>query len=605
MVADWNGQERHSDDRLTDCSIQKFKTRVNGFFDISTSGVASSSSSKTSGSLVKSREANKKVFLAIDNAMQACLGFGFAAYLPTQRVGRLQSYEDRFFIPQTEMPDHLRFEFQQRTRRSCINDTRTNSTRLEVLWDSDTRPSLFRCTDQGSVGWPTNYYLYEKVGIRGSYQHDEPHRRHNNFTLAVKQSGLWWVTLEFNVVINFLKGPWGKSAHFSTVREAALEFFASFGHDNKLFSALYEWICLDLNHGEYPPDMASEEHRAELWSSLKNLPIFKSAGPVVRVSRWFQWNTRFEQMRPYLSVLLMVCIYIAVTRGSFKSISDIPGLCSLGSLEGMAAGLQPGPGQDAPADQAANLARHNVRNSNATVEKMRRLAGGSTMAMVINILSNRPQRRVGTALLRLSEPIKELHSQQIVKAKTQSGTMEWYATSASGSPDAVLVTVWRMLSDSTFLALVEMRRCEEILSDAMYLEDKLVADCVVDICRRLCFNELLSNSFWTMRPFGRLAQACHDTPAEREKLLPWCRQIWDSVIALEAAADRNPELNKFWKALLWPAHCWVREAFVAMAETEWTCVPPSLLRELKEVPYSNGFDCKDSECAIMFAGVCA
>lgn len=234
-------------------SVNRLKDRVNHFLLSAEEqeGKAKAGFVATSTSLTSPKEATKKVMMAVDNGMTMGVGFGLVAYLAKERIGKLKATEERFFIKQSEVPRELRCEEDVREMRSCIVDRSTNTTRLEVLWNLP-RPALFQGTDQGSAGWSKNHFLYEKLCVRGGYMHDEAHRRHNNFLLSCKQAGLWYITLEFTVVLSWLKGPWGNNANYNMLREAALELFKNFDRRNPLFELLYEWIVLDLNKGVLP-----------------------------------------------------------------------------------------------------------------------------------------------------------------------------------------------------------------------------------------------------------------------------------------------------------------------------------------------------------------
>lgn len=314
--------------------------------------------------------------------------------------------------------------------------------------------------------------------------------------------------------------------------------------------------------------------------------MFHNMGAQVRTSRWFAYNDRFNKMRPCLTVLLMVALYMALVRGKLKCISDIPGLASLGNVVGFVAPVakrDDDEGQAASSSDAPAVKRANVKDSNLQVDKMRRANGGSSLLMVIRVLANRAERRVATGIVELAEPIRELHGQQLVECKTKLGSIHWFSECASGMAENVLKQVWAKLTNPAFLSLLEMRKSGDILSDGMFMEDRLVAECVVDVARRLAFNEFLSDSFFTMRPFGRFAQACHDKAEVRVQLLPWCKQLFECIEGLEKASDDNPELQPILKAMLWLAHCWVREIMVAFAEAEWQCISPLVRRELMEV----------------------
>ena len=119
------------------------------------------------------------------------------------------------------------------------------------------------------------------------------------------------------------------------------------------------------------------------------------------------------------------------------------------------------------------------------------------------------------------------------------------------------------------------------MSHGMFMEDKLGAECVVNLAP---FNEFLNDSYFTMRPFGRFVQACHDTPAVRVKILPWRKRLFEYIEGLDQTSQDDSELQTFFKSLMRPSQTWVRKIMVTLAETEWHSISPLVLRKLLEVP---------------------
>lgn len=136
-IPDWRGQQRTNepDEALTETSIGRFKDQVQSFLS-----PGQAVSAKSLPSLTQTFVANKHLLVALDNALVSGVGYGLDRFLPTTRVGRLRPGERRYFVPQSEVPEALRKDEDEISRRSCILAP-DGSTRLEVKWD-EPRPSL-------------------------------------------------------------------------------------------------------------------------------------------------------------------------------------------------------------------------------------------------------------------------------------------------------------------------------------------------------------------------------------------------------------------------------------------------------------------------------
>jgi hypothetical protein len=88
------------------------------------------------------------------------------------------------------------------------------------IW-SEPRRILHCCMDQGSIGWPSNYFLYFHQKLRGWMFMDPSHRRYNNVLDALKDSCLAHLKHEMTICVNLGSAPWGSCGHFFRYKEAA------------------------------------------------------------------------------------------------------------------------------------------------------------------------------------------------------------------------------------------------------------------------------------------------------------------------------------------------------------------------------------------------
>lgn len=90
-----------------------------------------------------------------------------------RRIGRLidrrVANEQLYYMPVNMLDLDIALASPGRTRRACVKDRRTKQERLLVLW-TERRLILFVVVvDQGSIGWPANYYLFTHCGVRGFF----------------------------------------------------------------------------------------------------------------------------------------------------------------------------------------------------------------------------------------------------------------------------------------------------------------------------------------------------------------------------------------------------------------------------------------------------
>lgn len=151
--------------------------------------------------------------------------------------------------------------------RSCIRDTRTGQSRLEVIWAE--RKFLVESLDCGSIGWPSKFWMASAAGLRSAFLADPCHLRYNRLKGAVKASGLWVIWLEGSILFSVRKGPRAGAAHFASIAEAANNYFATSSWRDPLFAQLYPLIIADLYQGQLPPESFTESHMQESGSGCR------------------------------------------------------------------------------------------------------------------------------------------------------------------------------------------------------------------------------------------------------------------------------------------------------------------------------------------------
>lgn len=569
--------------------MEAFRRRVQSFL----SPPENEKEKAPAAALKERRLANLHQVMALDNALKGGAGFGLARFGPpvAERVQALGKDEKRFWVNEEEVPPAMQADLGTRQRRSCIFNTVTQGSRLEINWRAH-RPSLFQTVDQGSVGWVSRHWLYFKAGLRGGYQFDIHHRRHNDILNSYRSCGVWYIQLEYLVVGNFILGPWLSNSNWNLVCEAGREFFKSFTFDNQLFKMCYPWIAVDLNRGVEPAGFGTAEHAEELWAQLPYNPIFVNKGFAAKTSRWFSWSQKVSGMMPNLSVLLLVLLYISIHRGNISSTRDVPEFLVPAAKAPAPAGSsssRPSPAAGSSSDLAppssSGAERLSVKQSNSEMERLRR-SNPNTLMMVVHILSNRTTRRIAQCMLRLTSHVHEAHNLTVTQLKTQSGSLDWHVEAATGSYNKYLSAIFSELTDDGLLCAANFATDpESILSDSCFKEEALVAETALDLAREMIFNEIVSMAFYTHRPFAKFAALLHHDSNKRADAFKWCKELFEALTNAEEAvhSGKHPKLQQFLDSMLWPKALWGREILISIAEAQFQALPEAQAREVQGV----------------------
>lgn len=217
---------------------------------------------------------NAEHMRAFDHAIQAgTMGALQLSDFKASQVPRcLQPDEKRYFVSADQLPRHLAADIGCLTRSCIINKTTSDRT-LEVQWTSDRRV-LQDVSDQGSIGHPARYYLFQAGLLRGHCWFDPPHRRFNNWQGDVKRTGAQAMRLETSLVMSIRKGPWSGASTYWKLHKTAQQYFDTFDHHEELFGLLYEDIVVDLNEGRVPGGRGTDAHMASTWEACKQCPFF-------------------------------------------------------------------------------------------------------------------------------------------------------------------------------------------------------------------------------------------------------------------------------------------------------------------------------------------
>ena len=162
--------------------------------------------------LAEPMQANREKIKAFDKMMVACTNFnGLKHFISPRPLAPLPQDVVRFTVNVADLPIAIRELSGDRALRSCLLNKLDNSTCIEMTLGS--RPSIWCLADMGSVGWPGKIKTYQALDIRGNELWCYAHRRIRNRELALINSGALIAKLEFQVIGNFLFGPFSSYAN--------------------------------------------------------------------------------------------------------------------------------------------------------------------------------------------------------------------------------------------------------------------------------------------------------------------------------------------------------------------------------------------------------
>ena len=537
------------------------------------------------------RLANKYHLLAMDHAIQNGLGMlGFLAFRAPRPLLPLGATERRYFVPMDSLPADLQQLAAGRTRRACIADSAPGTQRLEVCW-SEPRPSLHCVLDMGTIGWPSKFGLFHasKGQLRGWWEVDPPHRRHNNAKNALSQSGLTWAKLEVLLSTTVASGPFDGAAFFGVIQGAATELFQEFDHTCALFVHWYPRLSFQLHEGRVPLTYGTDEHMVEVWRMASEAWVLHRKGMKAKLGRWFQVFQRPREQEPCWAVMAMVLTYIGFVEGWFAD-----GLENASHDEAPASGAQaassqqPGPGHPAaPQPQGGHVApegqavQQTVAQSNQEVEQLRK-GTKNLMHLTLNIFSKDVLRSLWMLCDRVTSPIMEEHSATLVAHKTQAGCMQWSIQAATADYEVYLLRSLHALCSRDVMVSVGLLphtpACQQFMLNEA--DAQKVIQAAWEYALALTGMELTWMKRYRDSPPGRFAALLD--PGSRGLALKDLKLWWACLCEYEADMAEDRGLEEFHSNLLWPQATWVREVAIGLAEADFEQVPSDIALEIQQ-----------------------
>ena len=173
----------------------------------------------------------------------------------------------RFLVPIAQLPKQLQNTSHGRTSWSCLQDTASKRTSIEVV-RGEPRPFVHYMIDQGSIGFCAKQFPSAQRGphqLRGWLEADPAHRRHNNMLVALGRVDVLWASDEVLRAQSWTSAPFSTKAHFGTLVGVAEVLFSNLHSSSDFFSYCYGPICHQVYHGHLPSDFGSADHRRFMW----------------------------------------------------------------------------------------------------------------------------------------------------------------------------------------------------------------------------------------------------------------------------------------------------------------------------------------------------
>jgi hypothetical protein len=523
------------------------------------------------------RMANYRMLKADEAAMKLSSGLLYTNFIPIVRVGPLNAFEERYFIP-NPVPDDT-------PNRSCIVDKRDDSRRYEVprqtLDGQVHRPKLHRCADAGSIGWPKNFWLYCRQGVRGSFHHCWGHRYYADADNAFHDAGARVGRFETTAVFNYTSGPFKGDTNFWKLSGSHKEYRQIGGPFDALFVEWYERLWRAYKHATHP--FGTKASIQEIWEAFCEAEIFKIKFDRVKLCRWGSHSDRVDEWGEFnFHCCGLQTTFMCIKGGLVKSLDDLP-----------IYGEYPDVALEKPADAAAakkDGKKKTVKESMAEVSKAF-AKHGSALLFVCHVACNPMKWKVTFGCNKIMRPSRLANGRSLTLLSTRKGTLDWTSSMADGAHDQVL----QATIDVLFGADANLSGFGFMMPDDPMAKDPSLAQDDVYLARKLSTflfgmleHTLLSAMHYSHSLPGLFAKLTRPWEAERTTAgLQELQNIFLLLENLDKLAIVDKDIQKLLSAMVWPHMTWIREVLAILNEGDFNMIPKWLQDEIIE--WAQGF----------------
>ena len=406
----------------------------------------------------------------------------------------------------------------------------------------------------------------------GSERFGPPHRTVKNVKGAVSGAGGSFVSSEFNICFGFRSGPHGSHGNAELLKGAAREIFANFDENFILFEVLYERLTRSRNNGALPVNFGSHEHRRWLWWDIKEDQFCSGKLTGFNAGRWMDHEDKHDHYEASLDVMLFLILYVLLTRGT---ISDFKQVSLLASIIGpnLAENGVPLPVQ--PEDLSLETLKQAAKENEARLR-----SGGASLLVVAQVLANTTSRKLELANVHIPRPVYHRMMSDITTTSTQRGRTEFLIYLACGKNDDVFSSVFRSLSDATFIRKMGFITRSEVRGPESIREDNVVAAYCLDLARRVVAKECESSSFYTDRPPYNWMRTFSGDASDKEFVNQFNRDANAALGVLEPLYETDKFAKDLVDACLWPHSPFVKEGLTEAREMNYTDLGPQTRNDL-------------------------
>jgi hypothetical protein len=637
VLQDWFGGVRVQKGQAVQEDVAKWAQRCRSFLN-----------SKTNESNASKRLPWNKRYLPNEEGIRAFdaallgTGLSLSEFELGRKPGMLTAEEKRYFVSADDLPDDVARDIGL-LKRSCIENTRTGATHLEVCWEEG-RKLLVNVIDCGSRGRPSKLFLYGVGGLRGICFFDAHHTRYNRFKSAVDNADLADPWAESGVVCGFKKGPWTGCAHFQSLKSLADNYFETANHTDMLYRMCYPCIMLYKYKGNIPLEAYTEPSYEFEWVAGRTIRLLHNKGSRDVKSRWFDKNDQLEGNKEDFGWLRLLCLRRALEENWYAGINDSPLFRSSRAYDAVIM-RQPDAASAAPqaaassSSSSSSSAGPNLGAILATAPEQKTLQeerdeARCVMHLTCNIMCTDTKLRLMTLFVVGGRPSKRFHSESVTMLKTQAGCIEWWAKLAAGEWMNVVLEEVALLSDEAALqdplppcvwqstvrtvlcvfkpdasntsshpvwflmALSSIRHCAHRCSKEMgfslapmqdndpdLVDEMQCADCYVRLMAGLMKYEIQEGRIYSETfpyKYGALLKREH---AVKRSCMEYVAKTFDALQKFERAAFEDDYCKHLVTNAVWPSQGWAMEVMITLAESNFDPedVPPMLHAELLKV----------------------
>ena len=230
-----------------------------------------------------------------------------------------------------------------------------------------------------------------------------------------------------------------------------------------------------------------------IWEEIQSDKIFTGVSEDYSPNRWKSWSDRVDFYEHSLEPLLLVCLYIMVSRGLTTNLEiDFPALHGImkwvTSFETNLDTANP-----------IELGVKSLKDASKALEAKRFKTSGSLL-LVTESLSNLCTRRFGHADCNEPKPIEVNFMKDLDMCGTERGRYEWHLRQAKGESMIYIKEMIAILENEEFLDKMRFLKPSEVVGPQSLTEDTCVAQFVFDLAKSGAINEYKTQTFYALRP---------------------------------------------------------------------------------------------------------